>query len=379
MVVVLLKFDAGYTRFRTTGNRVKGTPRQSRSMTDPEELVEEEGLRGFLVEHVGDATGLEVDRHDEGFSNETIFVNWGDHELVLRRPPLGETAETAHDVLREYTAMDALQDTAVPVPRTVAACEDRGVIGSEFYVMERLEGDVVRFSEPDRFGDPRVRREVAEGVVETLAAIHGVDVDGVGLSDFGDPDGFTRRQVERWTEQIEWAFEETTEEREVPALREVGDWLAENAPDENPGALVHGDYKLDNLVFDPDGPRVAGVLDWEMSALGDPLCDLGWLLFFWRDENDEESKITQTMLPQFTKRDGYPSRDKLVEMYEDRAGVTVENPRFYRVLAAYKMCALGEMFYARYLMGNSDSTFYAMMEDGVPLLAEDALRMTEER
>ena len=347
-------------------------------MTDAEELVDEEGLRGFLAGHVGDASVFEIERHEEGFSNETLFVTWGDGKLVLRRPPLGETAETAHDVLREYTAMDALQDTAVPVPRTVAACENRDVIGSEFYVMERVEGDVVRFSEPDRFGDAETRREVAEDVVETLAALHTVDPNDVGLSDFGNPDGFTRRQVERWTEQIEWAFEETTDERDVPALREVGDWLEQNAPNEHAGALVHGDYKLDNLVFAPDGPRIAGVLDWEMSALGDPLCDLGWLLFFWRDADDEETKITQTMLPQFTKKDGYPSRDELVGMYEDRAGVTVENARFYRVLAAYKMCALGEMFYARYLMGNSDSTFYAMMEDGVPLLAEDALRMTEE-
>ncbi|MFP4174914.1 MAG: phosphotransferase family protein [Halobacteriales archaeon] len=347
-------------------------------MTDTEELVDENALRSFLAEHLGDASRFAVERHDQGFSNETLFVTWGDHELVMRRPPIGETAETAHDVLREYTAMDALQDTDVPVPRTVAACDDRDVIGAEFYVMERVEGDVVRFSEPDRFGDPETRREVAEEVVEGLAEIHTVDVDAVGLGDFGNPDGFTRRQVERWTEQIEWAFEETTDERDVPELREVGDWLADNAPDEHAGALVHGDYKLDNLVFAPHEPRLAGVLDWEMSALGDPLCDLGWLLFFWRDENDDESKITRTMLPQFTKKDGYPSRDELVRAYEDAASVEVENARFYRVLAAYKMCALGEMFYARYLMGNSDSTFYAMMEDGVPLLAEDALRMTEE-
>jgi len=346
-------------------------------MTDPEELVDEDALRGFLAEHLGDEATFDAERHDQGFSNETVFVTWGDRELVLRRPPVGETAETAHDVLREYTAMDALQDTDVPVPSTVAACDDLDVIGAEFYVMDRVEGDVVRFSEPDRFATPDARGEVAEEVVETLAAVHTVDVDAVGLSDFGNPEGFTRRQVERWTEQIEWAFEETTAERDVPELREVGDWLNENAPGEHPHALVHGDYKLDNLVFARDEPRTAAVLDWEMSTVGDPLCDLGWLLFFWRDEGDEESKITRTMLPQFTKEDGYPSRDEVVGMYEEAAGVDVEDARFYRVLAAYKMCALGEMFYARYLMGNSDSTFYAMMEDGVPLLARDAVRMTE--
>jgi aminoglycoside phosphotransferase (APT) family kinase protein len=346
-------------------------------MPEAEELVDEEALSAFLAEHIGDAERLEVERHDKGFSNETLFVTWGDRELVLRRPPVGETADTAHEVLREYEVMDALQDTGVPVPHTVAACRDDSVIGCDFYVMDRLEGDVVRFSEPERFGEPDTRREVAEEVVDTLAAIHSVNTEEVGLEEFGRPEGFTRRQVDRWTEQIEWAFEETTQERDVPALREVGDWLDDNVPQSHDGTLVHGDYKLDNLIFAPDGVRIAGVLDWEMSTLGDPLCDLGWLLFFWRDEGDEESKITQTMLPQFSKKEGYPSREGLVEMYEDRTGAVVENTRFYRVLAAYKMCALGEMFYARYLMGNSDSTFYAMMEDGVPLLAQDALEVIE--
>jgi aminoglycoside phosphotransferase (APT) family kinase protein len=346
-------------------------------MPEAEELVDEEELSAFLAEHIGDTERLEVERHDEGFSNETLFVTWGDRELVLRRPPVGETADTAHEVLREYEVMDALQDTGVPVPHTVAACRDDSVIGCDFYVMDRLEGDVVRFSEPERFGEPDTRRQVAEEVVDTLAAIHSVNPEEVGLEEFGRPEGFTRRQVDRWTEQIEWAFEETTQERDVPALREVGDWLDDKVPQSHDGTLVHGDYKLDNLIFAPDGVRIAGVLDWEMSTLGDPLCDLGWLLFFWRDEGDEESKITQTMLPQFSKKEGYPSREELVEMYEDRTGVVVENTRFYRVLAAYKMCALGEMFYARYLMGNSDSTFYAMMEDGVPLLAQDALEVIE--
>lgn len=375
MSVRTVKFSAVYAGSET---ELRNLRPYLHPMTDSDELVDEDGLRGFLTDRLGGGDAFEFERHDEGFSNETVFVSWGDHDLVLRRPPPGETAETAHDVVREYTVMEALQETEVPVPRTVGVCRNRDVMGCEFYTMERLYGDVVRFSEPDRFADPETRREVAEEVVETLASIHGTDVEDVGLGDFGNPQGFTRRQVERWTEQIEWAFDTTTDERNVPALREVGDWLEDNAPDDHAGGLVHGDYKFDNLIFEPDAPRIAGVLDWEMSALGDPLCDLGWLLFFWRDEGDDESKITRTMLPQFTKKEGYPSRDEVVGMYEEASGMTVENARFYRVLAAYKMCALGEMFYARYLMGNSDSSFYAMMEEGVPLLADNALSMTEE-
>ncbi|QLD87575.1 phosphotransferase family protein [Natronomonas salina] len=347
-------------------------------MPSESDLVDPERLREFLAGYLDEADSFDVERHDQGFSNETLFVEWGDRDLVVRRPPPGETADTAHDVMREYRVVDALQGTDVPVPETIAACEDTDVMGCEFYVMARLPGDVLRFSEPDRFGTPDHRRAIGAEMVDTLAAIHTVDHEAVGLGDFGNPEGFTQRQVERWTDQIEWAFEETTERREVPQLREVGDWLAENAPDEHAYALVHGDYKLDNVVFGPGTPpELTGVLDWEMSTLGDPLCDLGWLLFFWPDRSDSIPTIMQTVAPVFLANDDYHSRAELIERYEEATGVEVTNQRFYRVLAVYKMAALGEMFYARYLMGNSDSTFYAMMEDGVPALAEQAVEIME--
>jgi aminoglycoside phosphotransferase (APT) family kinase protein len=346
-------------------------------MTAVEDLVDREAVRGFLFDRLGPVDQFAIQRHDQGLSNETLFVTWGEREFVIRRPPPGETAETAHDVLREYEVLDALQNTAVPVPETVAATEDDSLIGCPFYVMTRLDGDVVRFSEPDRFDTPETRRAVSDQLVDTLAAIHSVDYEAAGLGEFGRPAGFAERQVERWREQFEWAFQETTAEREVPAIERVGEWLAASVPDSQAHALVHGDYKLDNVLFAPGPPEIAGVLDWEMSTLGDPLCDLGWLLFFWLEDGADSSALMQTMGPTFLGAEGYRSRADLVARYEQQTGITVENLTFYRVLAVYKMAALGEMFFARYLMGHSDSSFYAMMEEGVPVLADQAVAIIE--
>ena len=347
-------------------------------MPSESDLVDRDNLQVFLETQLGDADRFEVQRHDQGFSNETLFVTWGVKELVVRRPPPGETAETAHDVLREYEVVDALQETDVPVPATVAATEDTDIIGCPFYVMERLDGDVLRYAEPDRFANQEARKRIGEEMIDTLAAVHTLDYESVGLGEFGNPSGFTQRQVDRWQGQFEWAFEETTESRSVPEIERIGGWLEEHVPDEPAHTLVHGDYKLDNVIFGPgDNPALTGVLDWEMSTLGDPLCDLGWLLFFWLDPDDELSALMQTMAPVFLTNEAYHTRRQLVERYENQTGVLVENMKFYRVLAVYKMAALGEMFYARYLMGNSDSTFYAMMEDGVPQLAAHATEIID--
>jgi aminoglycoside phosphotransferase (APT) family kinase protein len=180
-------------------------------------LVDEDALRAYLEAHLGAADEYAVERHAEGHSNETLFVTWGDAELVLRRPPPGETAETAHDVLREYRVIDALQDTPVRVPTTVLACDDHSVIGSDFYLMERLAGDVLRDAEPERFATPAHRERVGMELVDALAEIHAVDYEAVGLGEFGHPPGYTQRQVDRWGKQYAWAFEVTEAEREVPA------------------------------------------------------------------------------------------------------------------------------------------------------------------
>ncbi|WP_122088546.1 phosphotransferase family protein [Halalkalicoccus subterraneus] len=340
-----------------------------------ERLVDEDALAAYLEGELGPVERYSVSHHQEGHSNETLFVTWGERELVIRRPPPGEVADTAHDVLREHRVMDALQGTDVPLPETLLACEDHDVIGSDFYVMERVAGDVLREEEPERFVDHR--EAVGYELVDSLVAIHEVDPRDVGLSEFGRPAGYTDRQVERWDDQIEWATEVTAEEREVPTLRKVGDWLEANRPSSHPHTLVHGDYKLDNVLFAPGTPPdLVAVFDWEMSTLGDPFADLGWMLSYWRDPKDPEPAIPE-LTARFMERDGYPTREGLVARYEERLGIEFEHERFYRTLAVYKLAALGEMFFRRYLEGNSDDPMYPKMRDRVPALAERARRMIE--
>jgi aminoglycoside phosphotransferase (APT) family kinase protein len=347
-------------------------------------LVDEDALRDFLVRELGDDTASDaesqpftVERHEQGHSNETLFVTYGDHDLVVRRPPPGETAETAHDVLREYRVTKALVDTPVPVPEPLAACEDPDVLGADFYVMARTAGDVIREAEPERFATPEYRQRIGEEMIDTLAAVHSVDPDAVGLSEFGRPEGFTRRQVNRWAGQFQWAFEVTMQEREVPEIFEATEWLTDNVPEDHPETLVHGDFKLDNVMFTPGTPpELVAVFDWELSTLGDPRTDLGWLLSFWREADDPAPAVPE-LGTTFTEREGYPSRTELVTRWEDATGYTYEHDRFYRALAVYKLAALGEMFFRRHLEGNSDDELYPLMCDRVPAMANRCLRIIE--
>jgi len=344
-------------------------------------IVDEEALADYLESELGPAEAYDVRRHEEGHSNETLFVTWGDQELVVRRPPPGETAENAHDVLREFRVVDALQDTDVRVPETVLASDDHSVLGSDFYVMKRQEGDVLRHDEPERFADPEHRQRIGEELVDRLVQIHEVDYETVGLEegDFGYPPGFTERQVRRWSEQLMWAFDVTADEREVPTLYDVMEWLQDNVPEDSPATLVHGDYKLDNVMFAPGTPpEIAAIFDWEMSTLGDPFTDLGWMLVYWHDAKDPEPPAaTDTLMRTFMTREGYPTRRDLVARYEEQTGLEFENERFYRVLAVYKLAGLGEMFFRRHLEGNADDPMYPKMREGVPQLAAWAERIID--
>lgn len=340
-------------------------------------LVDPTALKQYLENTVSERTGetFHIDRHQEGHSNETFFITWGDRDLVLRRPPHGETADSAHEVLREYRIMSCLQETDVPVPNTVAACDDPSVIGAEFYLMDQLKGDVIHEEEVPRFQKPKHRKAKADELIRTLGDIHMLDYEAAGLGDLGHPDGFTQRQVTRWTDQLEWAFERTEKVREIPALKTVGSWLEDNIPNQPNPSLVHGDYQIDNVMFaEGTPPEITAVFDWEMSTVGDPLTDLGYFLAYWADPDDQSEY--SDLMPTFTLNDGYPTRREMAAMYEEYTGIEFTNEQFYRALGMYKVAGACEMFYARYLTEGGDNPLYPQMEEMVPIIADRALRMT---
>lgn len=337
-------------------------------------LIDVDNLTAYLDPSLEGDGGFEIVRHQAGHSNETFFIARSGHEWVLRRPPLGAFLPSAHDVAREYRVMHALQGGPVRVPETVVLCEDTSVLGVPFYVMTRVDGHVIRDSLPDVFDEPS-RAGIGTELVDALVELHAIDPAEVGLGDFGKPTGYLERQLRRWTGQLELTLPHT---RPVPDLEAVGRWLTERRPESQAATIVHGDYKLDNVLFAPQAPaRLLAILDWEMSTIGDPLADLGWMVSFWREPGEDAPAIF-TATTRVTEMPGFQGRSELVERYAQASGRDVEQLNWYRVLAIWKLAILLEGSYARHLAGMTDDPFFAKMATGVPELAAAALDLTTE-
>jgi len=311
-----------------------------------------------------------VEQFPGGHSNLTYLLRYGKREFVLRRPPLGPVAPTAHDMTREHRVLGALWRVFPPAPRPYLLCEDPTVIGATFYVMERRRGIIIRREWPPELGnDPATRRKISEAIVGAMVALHAVDYAIVGLGTLGKPEGFVQRQVKGWAERWERA-----KDREVPAITEVARWLAERIPTPTGATLVHGDLKLDNTMLDSEDPgRVVAVLDWEMCTTGDPLVDLGQLLCYWAETGDpyprRESVVQVTTLP------GFYSRDEIVERYAARTGRDLSKIAFYEVFALYKVAVVVQQIYIRWKRGQTKDERFAGMGARVDALAEAALTL----
>lgn len=335
----------------------------------PDEALDVAALDAYCRPRLPDARGaLVVEQFPGGHSNLTYLLRYDDREYVLRRPPLGPLAPRAHDMGREFRVLSALWPVFPPAPRPYLRCDDPGVIGAPFYVMERRRGLVLRREEPPHFG-PAERRAAGEALVDAMIALHAIDWRAIGLGDLGRPDGFVARQVRGWAERWERA-----KDREVPAVTDVARWLAERVPTPTDATLVHGDLKLDNVMLDAADPgRVAAVLDWEMCTTGDPLVDLGLLLCYWAERGDPYAR--QQSIVQLTSRPGYPSRAEIVDRYAKRTGRDVANITYYEVFALYKVAVVVQQIYIRYRRGQTKDERFAAFGARAEALARAALEL----
>ncbi len=327
-------------------------------------------LEAFLRERLPGFEGpLEVEQFPRGFSNLTYLVRAGSRELVLRRPPMGAAIKSAHDMGREHRILSRLSGVYDKAPTPLVFCDDPDVLGAPFYVMERVEGVILRPKMPAAMHPPPERMAaIADGLIDTLAELHAVDFEAAGLGDLGRPEGYVRRQIDGWIGRYEKARTD-----EIPEMADVAAWLDTRAPAESGAALIHNDFKYDNLILDPaDAERVVAVLDWEMATLGDPLMDLGTSLGYWVDPDDppelRQLALSPTLLP------GNPSRAELVQRYASVSGREVDNPVFYYVYGLFKIAVIVQQIYARYRQGHTRDPRFAGLIEGVRACSRVALR-----
>ncbi len=345
------------------------TPAEAEGNSRPPLLVLEP-LQAFLDAHGIGEGAIRATPIGEGHSNVTYLIERGGTEAVLRRPPRPPLPPSAHDVLREARLLGALQSTSARVPKVLAVCSDEQTIGSPFYVMERIQGEVIVSSIPGALDNPAERRRIAEQLVDSLIEIHGVDWRAAGLEGFGKPTGYLERQLRRFTGL--WELNKT---REIPAVESVGAWLAENLPDSSaatPATIVHGDYRLGNTIYESGAPaRLAAVLDWEMATIGDPLADVGYLCMMWTEAGDPDEGL-RASLGNVTRAEGFPTRAELIARYEEGSGRSMSDIRWYTTLALWKSVVFMEGNYKRAIAGTTDDPYLRQFGEGVLMLAGQA-------
>lgn len=327
-------------------------------------MVDTTALAGFLGSWdpaFGDPEALTVTRLAGGASNLTYRVEAGGRSVVLRRPPPGHKAATAHDMVREARILQAIRPHFPYCPEVYAVCDDPAVLGEPFFVMELLEGQIPGRRLPARVS-PEQARALCDATIRLHVALHQIDLEATGLGNLGKPDGYIARQISGWSKRYRAARTD-----DVPDAEQVMAWLEAHRPPERGAALIHNDYKLDNLVLDPDDPtRIVGVLDWEMATIGDPLMDLGASLAYWVQRDDRPGMHAIRTLP--TTVPGMMTRDEIISRYAELAGIEIDDFRFYYVYGLFRLAGIAQQIYFRYKQGQSTDPRFAMLGQAVEQL-----------
>ena len=326
----------------------------------------------YLKAHIPGLEGQPViSQFPGGASNLTYLIEYSGVELVLRRPPFGHKAKSAHDMGREFRILNQLKDAFPYCPKAYALCTDESVIGSEFYVMERLKGIILRADLPPELGlGPDPARTLCQTFINTLAELHKVDYTACGLSDLGKPQGYVQRQIGGWCERYEKALTP-----DAPRWEAVKDWLKANMPADHPTpAIVHNDYRFDNVILDPAEPlQIIGVLDWELTTLGDPLMDLGNTLAYWIEADDPAP--VQLMRRQPSNAPGMLTRREFVDYYAERSGIQIDNYDFYYTYGLFRLAGIVQQIYYRYYHGQTQDKRFAQFVQMNALLEQMSLKV----
>lgn len=332
----------------------------------PGEELDAGALGAWLDGVLGGHAPIEVLQFPGGHSNLTYLVRRAGEEYVLRRPPFGSKVKSAHDMGREHTVLSALAPVYAKAPRPIALCTDPAVLGCTFYLMERRTGVILRKEVPAGVAlDAATARRLGELLVDAHAELHAVDYAAAGLDALGKPAGYVRRQLDGWTERYHGSRTD-----DLPRVLEVAAWLSSHAPPDGPPALIHNDWKFDNVIFDPTLTRVVGALDWEMATVGDPLMDLGTSLGYWVEATDPPPmhmlRFGLTHLP------GMLTRAEVLARYEAASGRTVADPVFYYAYGLFKTAVVAQQIYFRFATGLTKDARFAAFIHGVRALSDQA-------
>ena len=337
------------------------------------EELNAENLKKYLRENLdAESDEIEISQFPAGSSNLTYCIEIGGAEYVLRRPPFGNTVKSAHDMSREFNVLSQLSKVYKPAPKPLIYCNDEAVIGSEFYLMERRNGLVIRGRSPDVLvNSPELQKKVVESFIENLVELHSLDYKEIGLETLGKPEGYAERQVTGWAKRY---FNAKTDEHFE--LEKAIEWLNANIPNSHGAALIHNDYKFDNVMLNPhDLTETVAVLDWEMTTIGEPLMDLGSSLAYWMSRESGNELLNMPFNPRVLMEN--ISRTELVEIYENKSGAKVSNILFYYVFGTFKLAVIGQQIYYRFAKGFTQDKRFATFNHFVNSLGKIALNGIE--